>query len=64
MCKCQSIDCVECCIRKLPKAPKPKKAKKLKTVQAKCGLCRRKLIPGDSWDYCMTCKYNMDQAGR
>lgn len=67
-CKCNDPGCLECYIRrevkKMPKLKQPKKLKKKKEPPAKCGLCRRRLIPGDNGSYCMTCQYRMDNAGR
>ena len=64
---CTCNDCLSAYIKSLPKPKKskakPKKPKK-KEPPAKCGLCRRRLIPGDPGDYCMTCRYRMDNAGR
>lgn len=38
--------------------------KRKKEPPAKCGICRRRLIPGDGGTYCMTCQYRMDHDSR
>lgn len=78
MCKCTDPGCYNCLMcslqttlkraakraKKHKPTYKPQAKKKKKEPPAKCDLCRRRLIPGDPGDVCMTCRYKMDNDSR